>query len=58
MIVIATLTTTPNGSPVGYTALNQAARAILPYVQGFELNSTAPTDSRMIAFLHALSNGS
>lgn len=58
VVVIATLSTTPNGSPVGYTAINQAARKILPYVQGFELNSTAATDSRMIAFLHALESGS
>ena len=58
VIVIVSLASAPNGSPVGYTALNQAARAVLPYVQGFELNSTPATDSRMISFLHALANGS
>ena len=52
--VIATISTAPNGSPVGATTVNQAARAVLPYVQGFEVNTTAPTDSRFIAFLHDL----
>ena len=58
-IVIVTLASAPGGgSPVGYNVLNRAARAVLPYVQGFELNSTPTTDSRMISFLHALSSGS
>jgi hypothetical protein len=51
----ATLSTIPpGGGPTSATALNKAARTILPYVQGLELNSTAATDTRMIAFLHLL----
>jgi len=53
--IFATLSTIPpGGGPTSATALNKAARTILPYVQGLELNSTASTDSRMIAFLHDL----
>jgi len=52
--VIATISTAPNGSPVGAGTVNQAARAVLPYVQGFEVNTTSATDSRFIAFLHDL----
>ncbi len=53
--IYATLSTTPpGGGPTSASALNKAARTILPYVQGLEVNTTAGTDSRMIAFLHAL----
>lgn len=55
-IVLATLsTTTPGNTSVSGAAINAAARAALPYVQGFEVNSTAATDSQFIAFLHDLS---
>ncbi len=53
--IFATLSTTPpGGGPTSATALNKAARTILPYVQGLEINSTASTDSRILAFLHDL----
>ena len=54
VIIIATLSTTPVSSPVGASTINKAARAVLPYVQGFEVNTTGPTDSRFISFLHLL----
>lgn len=58
VIIIATLNMTPGGKPVSDTAVCQAARKILPYVQGFLINSTRSTDSRMISFLRALQGGS
>jgi hypothetical protein len=54
-VIVVTLTTTVNGANMGPGTINQAARAALPYVQGFEINTTAPTDSRFITFLHDLS---
>ena len=55
VIIIASLSTDPEGNgAVSAGTLNSAARAMLPYVQGFELNTTAPTDSTAIAFLHDL----
>ncbi len=58
VIILATLSTTPNNVTVGPGTINQAARAMLPYVQGFEVNTTAPTDSRFITFLQDLSGSS
>src|ERR1051326_7195230 len=37
--IYATLSVSPNGTYVPYTAVLQAARAIRPYVQGFEMNN-------------------
>src|SRR6266567_1662026 len=39
VIVLATPSAAPNGAPVSYAAVDRAARAVLPYVRGFELNS-------------------
>jgi len=58
VIIIGTLSTTPNNVTVGPGTINQAARAMLPYVQGFEVNTTAPTDSRFVTFLQDLSGSS
>lgn len=58
VIVIATLSTTPGGKPISSTQVSLAARKILPYVQGFLINSTRATDSGIISFLQALQNGS
>lgn len=55
VIVIATISTLDNGVPVSASAMDKAARDMLPYVQGFEVNTTASTDSRYITFLHYLS---
>jgi len=57
VIVVATLAAAPNGVPVTSSALTAAARAILPYVQGFELNSKPPTDRRVVSFLENLARG-
>jgi hypothetical protein len=52
--IFATLSVSPNGTYVPYTAVLQAARAIRPYVQGFEMNNIRPSDWRMIDFLTGL----
>ena len=52
--IFATLSVSPNGSYVPYTAVVQAARVIRPYVQGFEMNNIRPSDWRMIDFLTGL----
>ena len=52
--VFATLSVSPNGALVPYTAVIQAARMIRPYVQGFEMNNIRPSDWRMIHFLAGL----
>jgi len=57
IIVIATLATAPNGIPATSTALATAARVLLPYVDGFELNSRPATDRRVVSFLEDLSRG-
>lgn len=54
VIIFATLSVSPNGAYVPYTAVLQAARAIRPYVQGFEMNNIRPSDWRMIDFLTGL----
>jgi len=53
--IFATLSVSPNGAFVPYTAVVQAAKAIRPYVQGFEMNNIRPSDWRMIDFLAGLS---
>jgi len=58
VVVLVTLSTEPNGVPVSATVLTQAARAALPYVQGFLPNSTAATDGTMLTCLNNLANGS
>lgn len=57
VIVLATLATAPNGVPVTSSAITMAARAIQPYVQGFELNSRPSTDRRVVSFLKNLAHG-
>jgi hypothetical protein len=52
--IFATLSVSPNGTFVPYTAVVQAAKAIRPYVQGFEMNNIRPSDWRMIHFLAGL----
>ncbi len=54
-LILATLSVSPNGLYVPYTAVVVAAKAIRPYVQGFFINNLRPSDSRMIGFLQALS---
>lgn len=54
VIIFATLSVSPNGIFAPYTAVVQAARAIRPYVQGFEMNNIRPSDWRMIHFLASL----
>ena len=58
VIIIATLNTAPGGTPISSADVTEAARKILPYVQGFLINSTRATDPAMISFLQALQNGS
>jgi hypothetical protein len=53
--LFATLSVSPNGAFVPYTAVIRAAKAIRPYVQGFEMNNIRPSDWRMIHFLAGLS---
>jgi hypothetical protein len=53
--IFATLSVSPNGAYVPYTAVVRAAEAIRPYVQGFEMNNIRPSDWRMIHFLAGLS---
>jgi hypothetical protein len=53
--IFATLSVSPNGAWVPYTAVLQAAKVIRPYVQGFEMNNIRPSDWRMIHFLAGLS---
>jgi hypothetical protein len=54
-IVLATLSAAPNGAPIPYGAVVKAARAILPYVKGFEMNSEPVNDHGLVSFLMALS---
>ncbi len=54
-LVLATLSVSPNGLYVPASAVAVAAEAIRPYVQGFFINDLRTSDSRMIAFLQALS---
>jgi hypothetical protein len=54
VIIFATLSVSPDGAFVPYTAVVQAAKAIRPYVQGFEMNNIRPSDWRMIHFLAGL----
>jgi hypothetical protein len=55
VIIFATLSVSPNGADVPYTAVVKAAVAIRPYIQGFAVNDVRSADSRMIDFLLALS---
>jgi hypothetical protein len=55
VILVATLSTAPGGAPADTRALLRAARAMLPYVQGFMLNFTGATTATAVAFLRALS---
>ena len=57
IIVIATLATAPNNMPVTSSALTTAARNILPYVDGFELNSKPWADRRVVSFLENMARG-
>jgi hypothetical protein len=58
VIVLATLSSAPSGNTVDPSVITAAARTMLPYVQGFLLNTSASTDSSMITALNALSSGS
>ncbi len=55
VIVLATLSAAPNGTPLPYTAVVSAARAVLPYVRGFEMNSEPRNDRELVSFFRALS---
>ena len=57
VIVLATLSAAPDGSPVPTSALIAAAKTILPYVKGLELNSEPANDHELVTFLTEL-NGS
>lgn len=57
IVVIATLATAPNNVLVTSSALTTAARNILPYVDGFELNSKPWADRRVVSFLENLARG-
>lgn len=54
VIVLATLSAAPNGTPVPYAAVGRAAQAILPYVRGFEMNSEPQNDHALVSFLRGL----
>jgi len=54
VIVLATLSAAPNGTAVPTSALTQAANAVLPYVQGFEMNSEPENDREAVSFLRSL----
>ena len=54
VIVLATLSAAPNGTPVPYAAVDAAAKAVLPYVSGFEMNSEPQNDHAVISFLRGL----
>lgn len=56
VIVLATLSAAPNGAPISYGAVVKAARAIVPYVKGFEMNSEPVNDRGLVSFLKALSS--
>ncbi|HUJ06452.1 MAG TPA: hypothetical protein VLX31_10140 [Streptosporangiaceae bacterium] len=58
VIVLATLSTTVGTRPVGPAMLATAARAMLPYVRGFLVNTTPATDGRLISCLRLLASGS
>jgi hypothetical protein len=55
VIVLATLSVSPNGAYVPYTAAVKAALEIRPYVQGFAVNDVRSSDWRMVDFLRTLS---
>jgi hypothetical protein len=54
VIVLATLSAAPNGTPVPYAAVDRAAQAVLPYVKGFEMNSEPQNDHALVSFLQGL----
>jgi hypothetical protein len=58
VLVFATLSVSPNGATVGYSAVVKAAQQIAPYVDGFSMNNIRPSDPRMIGFLQAFSKAS
>jgi len=58
VVVIATLSTAPDGRAASPARLLAAARVMLPYVRGFMLNTTDTTDGQLISFLRALADGS
>jgi len=55
--VLATLSAAPNGTAVSLQALISAATTVLPYVNGFELNSEPHNDHELVSFLEALRRG-
>lgn len=54
-ILIATLSTSPNGASATSADLVRAANTILPFVQGFQLNMTSSTRGVVVDFLRAIS---
>jgi len=54
VIVLATLSAAPNGTAVPTSALTAAAKAMMPYVEGFEMNSEPENDHEVVSFFHAL----
>jgi hypothetical protein len=54
VVLIATLSTQPGGKPVNGWQLAQAAQALRPFVQGFQLNMTRWSTRAAIAFLRSI----
>jgi hypothetical protein len=54
-VLIATLSTTPDGVSANSADLVRAAKAILPFVRGFQLNMTSSTRTVVVKFLRAIS---
>ena len=54
-VLLATLSTTPNGVHANSADLVRAAQAILPMVRGFQLNTTSATRGVVVDFLQAMS---
>jgi hypothetical protein len=54
-VIMSTLSTTPGGVPANSADLVRAANAILPFVQGFHLNTTPATRTVAVDFLRSIS---
>lgn len=54
-VLIATLSTRPGGASATATDMVRAANAILPFVGGFQLNTTSATRGIAVDFLRAIS---
>lgn len=54
-VLIATLSTTPGGTPTTSADMLRAAKTILPFVHGFQLNTTSATLGIAVDFLRVIS---